>query len=811
MRTMAGELHRGNYAPCPPGMSRRMSLAVQHIYEGCNSFRITSVRGSSTFSSRLSTGEAILLFYNDRISFRPSGFESAAIDIQYEDVEDWNVSEHSAGIEFYLLNGDNVYFGVQYVRDIQHTVEFFWNHYCVDNRKDCKAGSTHGRPLVSIHTLSGEVPAPEAPIGQTEIVDQDGLPVRPGSKMIARRGSILNGIVGGPPEPQVVPPENHHVKAHWNQVVKHQGWLLKKGGVGVGTVKSWIKRYFVLYTTSQGHFLSYYSDFTECPMYTSERNHRNFIDMSKACYIRPGSVKSEESDTPPNAFDIVTTEREWTLCAESKDDMQKWLKLLTRAIDEDVAILPDEELLFKVKPKVDPTGALNQQDYSTALKASAFGVSVAIQEGDYERQQFFWIYTDFYKWSLLTQNGKIALLVNVFADETFTRRNEFVFRHKEAMRMATAIEYFIEKFMSVMHVKLELLGVPEEPVINSVEQQSGMHGQEEVVSEMAYSLDLLDLDTPTYSAPPPPGIPAPPVPTNLPSPVEKQPTTSLGFASDPFGDDPFDAPPVPQQVSAPKLAPPISPEKLVQMETWFRSVLISSTGLIYDDGCFQVAVKIDMKGSQGRVTLYQRNVSSDPVTNLFLELSDPAGMLRHEMAAVAGTILPGCQQEQLLMFECMKPVAPGPSIVINYESTNFGKRKYDLRLPVLLTSFNEPLQLGGADFVSRWQQLTGPGQQAQEVFKPPREIQFQQLQVIVGTALKFAVVSEKLDGDMELAINGASSLQTGAKGQSGEKINVGSLIKIEFHPPTNQVRVTVRTLYPGATQAVMQTAKSLLS
>jgi hypothetical protein len=222
-------------------------------------------------------------------------------------------------------------------------------------------------------------------------------------------------------------------------------------------------------------------------------------------------------------------------------------------------------------------------------------------------------------------------------------------------------------------------------------------------------------------------------------------------------------------------------------------------------------VKIDIKGSQGRVTLFQRNISSDPVTNIFLELSDPAGMLRHEMATAAGTILPGCQQEQLLMLECMKAATPGPSIIISYDIATVGKRKHDLRLPVLLTSFNEPFRLGGADFVLRWQQLTGPGQEAQEVFKPQREIQFQQLQLIVGTALKFALVSEKLDGDMELAINGASSLQTGAKGQSGEKINVGLLIKIEFHPPTNQVRVTVRSTYPGASQAVMQTAKSLLS
>ena len=217
--------------------------------------------------------------------------------------------------------------------------------------------------------------------------------MRPGGRIAPRRQSIF----GGSNEPQIVPPENVHVKAHWHKVVKHQGWLLKKGGIGVGPVKQWIKRYFVLYGTSQGHFLSYYSDFTECPMYTSERNHRNVIDICKACFIRPGSNKAEESDTPANSFDILTIEREWTLCAENKDNMHKWLKILTRAIDEDVSILPDEEVVFMVKPKVDPVGCLPTMDYSTALKCSAFGISVMTPDRD-NREHFFWIYTDFYKW-----------------------------------------------------------------------------------------------------------------------------------------------------------------------------------------------------------------------------------------------------------------------------------------------------------------------------------------------------------------------------------------------------------------------------
>lgn len=48
------------------------------------------------------------------------------------------------------------------------------------------------------------------------------------------------------------------------QVVLHQGWLLKKGGMQ----KKWIKRYFVLYRTCMGHILCYYSDYTETALYS---------------------------------------------------------------------------------------------------------------------------------------------------------------------------------------------------------------------------------------------------------------------------------------------------------------------------------------------------------------------------------------------------------------------------------------------------------------------------------------------------------------------------------------------------------------
>eukprot|EP01034_Spumella_vulgaris_P031604 gene31604-39040_t len=325
MRSSAIDLHKGSYRPCPADASRRVAIALQHIYEGQNTFPLLNVRGASSISNQYRS-DSVLVVTDEAVIFKPRGANSdTKIEFAFEDCVEWNAIDNDtfrsgdSGIEIISNSGDSVYFGVAYIRDVKHTLEYFWNRFKVENGGDVKLGSTHGRPIVSVYTLSGEVPPPEQPAtGQCEVVDQDGILVRPGGRIAPRRASITAGVMTTK-ENKIVPSENREVKKHWHK----------------------------------------------CPMYTSEKNHRNVVDLAKATFIRPGSNKADNPETPPHCFDIVTTEREWTLCAESQDNAQKWLKLLTRSVDEDVAILPDEELVFHVKPKVDPLGILPSTDYST--------------------------------------------------------------------------------------------------------------------------------------------------------------------------------------------------------------------------------------------------------------------------------------------------------------------------------------------------------------------------------------------------------------------------------------------------------------
>jgi hypothetical protein len=74
---------------------------------------------------------------------------------------------------------------------------------------------------------------------------------------------------------------------------------------------------------------------------------------------------------------------------------------------------------------------------------------------------------------------------------------------------------------------------------------------------------------------------------------------------------------------------------------------------------------------------------------------------------------------------------------------------------------------------------------------------------------KFARVHGMPD-ESDFVVYGAASMKTGAMSPTGDKISLGVLVKIEMNVQANALRITVRSVHPAATSAVMQTSKSLL-
>lgn len=138
MRSLALQLHKGSYKPCPPGESRRMELATQHIYEGFNSFPILGVRGHSV--QKLWRHESVLQIKEEMLVFRPLGANiGTSVEFAFADIDDWTAIDNEnsrggdSGIEIKSSEGDVIYFGIQFIRDVKHSLEFFWNVYQVAN------------------------------------------------------------------------------------------------------------------------------------------------------------------------------------------------------------------------------------------------------------------------------------------------------------------------------------------------------------------------------------------------------------------------------------------------------------------------------------------------------------------------------------------------------------------------------------------------------------------------------------------------------------------------------------------------------
>ena len=128
---------------------------------------------------------------------------------------------------------------------------------------------------------------------------------------------------------------------------------------------------------------------------------------------------------------------------------------------------------------------------------------------------------------------------------------------------------------------------------------------------------------------------------------------------------------------------------------------------MFADGSLQIATKIEVRGSQGRITLYYRNTSPSDLTDFSVSVSDPSGLIRCQLAPLTSVTLPaGGQTEQQLLVECMQPASPGPQLLLSFCGAQ-GVRSVSIDLPLTATTFNEPLALSGADFAAKWEQLVG--------------------------------------------------------------------------------------------------------
>jgi hypothetical protein len=179
----------------------------------------------------------------------------------------------------------------------------------------------------------------------------------------------------------------------WDSILIHEGSMKKQGGLG----NSWMHRLFHLYRTCQGSFLCYYDNEGQTPPFSKDVKARNIIDISKVTQIR---ARSMLPNAPEHAFDLVTVERDFTFVPETGDIAAYWLRLLARATEEDVAVVPDEEFAFKLKVVQDSIavfdGSIIGQDVFLLVTQAGLKFYATIA---HVQPIVTFKYTELYKWS----------------------------------------------------------------------------------------------------------------------------------------------------------------------------------------------------------------------------------------------------------------------------------------------------------------------------------------------------------------------------------------------------------------------------
>ena len=113
--------------------------------------------------------------YGNRIGAGNVNNTAWSYSLAFDEIKDWNTNDESKTLEVLPIEGSSnlpLLLEFQFIRDVKHTLEYFWNNNCILHDRPAKLGSTHGRPAVSVTTLMGEAAPGDRLTGIHTVLEQ---------------------------------------------------------------------------------------------------------------------------------------------------------------------------------------------------------------------------------------------------------------------------------------------------------------------------------------------------------------------------------------------------------------------------------------------------------------------------------------------------------------------------------------------------------------------------------------------------------------------------------------------------------------
>ncbi|GAK64923.1 adaptor protein complex AP-2 alpha subunit [Moesziomyces antarcticus] len=246
--------------------------------------------------------------------------------------------------------------------------------------------------------------------------------------------------------------------------------------------------------------------------------------------------------------------------------------------------------------------------------------------------------------------------------------------------------------------------------------------------------------------------------------------------------------------AASKVSTPATPATPVNAATfsagsdkYFQRLCFAAEGVLYEDSQMQIGLKSEYHAHQGRLALYFGNKIGVNFSAFSVSVRSGDAGLSVSVPKIPTNVLGAMTQAQtVVLVECHDLFTQPPVLEVSYLAGSLHEIR--LRLPVLVSKFIEPVQLGATDFFERWRQIGGPPREAQKIFgfrlSSAGEVDVtRQRRIIEGARL------QHLDG---VDPNPTNSVAAGVlhMARAGK---VGCLLRLEPNRDAKLARLTVRT------------------
>ncbi|ORX99519.1 putative alpha-adaptin C [Basidiobolus meristosporus CBS 931.73] len=234
-------------------------------------------------------------------------------------------------------------------------------------------------------------------------------------------------------------------------------------------------------------------------------------------------------------------------------------------------------------------------------------------------------------------------------------------------------------------------------------------------------------------------------------------------------------------------------------ENKYRTLIYTSEGVLYEDAEVQIGIKSEYHGHLGRIAIFLGNKSATHFTQLKVNVDSIAGLSVETTQQAPDSLAPYAQAQQLLSVECQNLFQESVGLQLAYQGS--AMRALELKLPIVLNKFLEPVQMTGPDFFVRWKQIGGPPKESQVVFASKEPIDIEKVKRIAH-GCQFGL----LDGVDPNANNlvGVSVFNTSQAGK------VGCLLRLEPSLEQQMYRLTIRTTNDLVTSQLRANLQTLL-